>query len=199
MTSNVTINELNSLPHHDGQVVLEAVRDDFSVQVRFDRGRYHAFGVSSAVTAQRSSRDWRLSVRRSSRHATWRRGCGVRGSNTTRFSLRAEKGGELWLILKTIWRNRKSRHAKKEGNAESLGRKLRMLTRSPGYVSSTRKRSPRGLATTIQRLSTQTRAWHGLITLVGKYTKQSTDRLMQPKRTTIRITFRTSRVNSSTL
>jgi hypothetical protein len=36
VTGNVIINELANLPHHDGQIVLHAVRDDFEVQIRYE-------------------------------------------------------------------------------------------------------------------------------------------------------------------
>ena len=32
MTTNVTVNDLANLPHHDGQMVLHAKRDDFEVE-----------------------------------------------------------------------------------------------------------------------------------------------------------------------
>ncbi len=68
MTTHVTINELDRLPHHDGQVVLEATRDDFTVQVKFDRGLYQVWGAichngmpqyTRLATARKSPKDAR--------------------------------------------------------------------------------------------------------------------------------------------
>ena len=41
----VTINDLVNLPHHDGQVVLQAERDDFKVDVRCGQDVYYVFGI----------------------------------------------------------------------------------------------------------------------------------------------------------
>ena len=34
----VTVNDLSALPHRDGQIVLNAEREDFAVQIQFNRG-----------------------------------------------------------------------------------------------------------------------------------------------------------------
>ena len=38
------INELANLPHCEGQIVLSALRHDFGVTVKYDRGRYYIWG-----------------------------------------------------------------------------------------------------------------------------------------------------------
>ena len=40
------INELANLPHCEGQIVLSALRHDFGVTVKYDRGRYYIWGYS---------------------------------------------------------------------------------------------------------------------------------------------------------
>jgi hypothetical protein len=40
----VSINDLANLPHHDGQVVLQAERHDFEVKIKYDQGTYWVYG-----------------------------------------------------------------------------------------------------------------------------------------------------------
>jgi len=56
MATNIAINDLNNLPHRDGQIVLEATRDDFEVVVRFCRGVYHIWGVACCNGAAQFTR-----------------------------------------------------------------------------------------------------------------------------------------------
>jgi hypothetical protein len=44
MTSQVLVNDLANIPHHDGQTVLHALREDFEVQVNYSRGVDHVYG-----------------------------------------------------------------------------------------------------------------------------------------------------------
>ena len=45
--TQVQINELANLPHHDGQIVLRAARNDFEVEIKYDGrcdgGRYWVY------------------------------------------------------------------------------------------------------------------------------------------------------------
>lgn len=64
----VSTNELANLPHHDGQVVLDVMRDDFTVQVKYERGLYQVWGAicrgglpqyTRLATARKSAKDAR--------------------------------------------------------------------------------------------------------------------------------------------
>ncbi|HEY1603540.1 MAG TPA: hypothetical protein VGG64_28325 [Pirellulales bacterium] len=41
----VIINEMTNLPHHEGQLVLEAERDDFGVKIKCEQGTYWIYGL----------------------------------------------------------------------------------------------------------------------------------------------------------
>jgi hypothetical protein len=40
----VLINEMANIPHHDGQIVLHAKREDIEVKISFSRGQYWVCG-----------------------------------------------------------------------------------------------------------------------------------------------------------
>jgi hypothetical protein len=40
----VLINDLLNIPHHEGQTVLHALRDDFEVRVEYERATYYVYG-----------------------------------------------------------------------------------------------------------------------------------------------------------
>ncbi len=66
MTTAVLINELANLPHHDGQLVLQARREDFDVEIRCQAGTYYVYAF---VTQPNGGRWTRLAAPRSTPHA----------------------------------------------------------------------------------------------------------------------------------
>ena len=98
MTTNVTVNDLANLSHHDGQIVLHAKRDDFEVEVRAADANAKSSTDSFDCPVAGSTRGWPRNDQHRRKLATWRRECGARGRTLTRSS-DEQRGGAAMLEL----------------------------------------------------------------------------------------------------